>query len=288
MKLTKCENRHFYDADKFDVCPHCEKHSEKVVTSTQDKIGQSISEQPQTATTPVSVNRDTFSPHTGSIWDQNLDPKTASFFDEFKVNNESAPIAPPPSLPEVPPQQEQEKSVEIPNDTTTDVVFEPVVESVMMQPIPQEATPLPQNSLAAQVNAVVSHGASEDVKTVAFYNFTDTEPVVGWLVCIAGEYLGESFNLKAGQNFIGRALTMDVPLAKDTSVSREKHAIVIYDPQNRVFFVQPGDSSGLTYFNGQLLLAFQPLGAYDKIKLGNSEFVFVPCCGEQFTWEDYL
>jgi len=146
----------------------------------------------------------------------------------------------------------------------------------------------PVESLQSQVAAVASHGPTEDVKTMAFYNFTDAEPVVGWLVCVAGEYFGESFNLKTGQNFIGRNLTMDVPLAKDTRVSRVKHAIITYDPQNRIFFIGPGESSGLTYLNGNLLLAHQPLKAYEKVKAGNSEFIFIPCCGEHFAWEEYI
>jgi pSer/pThr/pTyr-binding forkhead associated (FHA) protein len=109
---------------------------------------------------------------------------------------------------------------------------------------------------------------------------------VGWLVCVGGEYFGEGFNLKAGQNFIGRALTMDVPLAKDTSVSRNRHAIVTYDPKGRVFYLQQGESNGLTYRNGELLLAPSKLEPYDKIQVGGSEFVFAAFCGEKFSWEE--
>jgi len=147
-----------------------------------------------------------------------------------------------------------------------------------------------QESLQSLVNAAVADksNAPEDVKTMAFYDFGDAEPVVGWLVCIRGEYIGQSFNLKAGTNFIGRALTMDVPLAKDTKVSRDKHAIIIYEPQNRVFFVQPGESRGLTYLNGELLLAYRPLNNGEKVAVGNSEFIFIPFCGENFAWEDYF
>jgi len=155
---------------------------------------------------------------------------------------------------------------------------------------PQPAKPVaPQHgSLLAEVNAVSAHNQADDVKTMAFYDFADAEPVVGWLVCVRGEYLGQSFNLKAGQNFIGRALNMDVALAKDTSVSRHKHAILTFDPHNRLFFIQPGESSGLTYHCGNLLLAHQHLNAYECIKVGNSELIFVPFSGEMFTWDDYI
>jgi len=154
---------------------------------------------------------------------------------------------------------------------------------------PQSSASRPQ-SLQSLVNAAVADKSSEpeDAQTMAFYDFGDAEPVVGWLVCIRGEYIGQSFNLKSGTNFIGRSMTMDIPLAKDTKVSRDKHAIITFDPQNRVFFVQPGESRGLTYMNGELLLAFRPLGNGEKITVGGSEFIFVPFCGESFTWEDYF
>jgi hypothetical protein len=149
---------------------------------------------------------------------------------------------------------------------------------------PPPAPPTAQKSLKSEMRGIQSY---EDVKTEAHYNIAGAEPVVGWLVCIGGEYFGESFNLKAGQNFVGRALNMDVPLAKDTSVSRNRHAIITYDPKNRVFYVQQGESNGLTYHNGGLLLAPSPLKSYDKFQVGDSEFVFIACCGEQFSWDDY-
>ena len=169
--------------------------------------------------------------------------------------------------------------------------FEDAADINISEDIPVVEGPgIPQKppSLLSQVAAVSQPGPSEDVKTMAFYDFAGPEPVVGWLVCIKGEYVGQSFNLKAGQNFIGRALNMDVALAKDTSVSRNKHTIITYDPQNRVFYIKPGESNGLTYVEGTLMLNPQQINAYEKVRVGNSELVFVPCCGDQFTWEDYL
>lgn len=285
MKLTKCENKHFYDADKFDACPHCEKK----VATTQDRPGQTVSVKASTEPTPAFSTRNTFSPHTGSIWDQNVDKQTVSFMDEFnKPVEESLSVQTEKSF-----NQSVEVVQEYKEQAKADI--EAVINEPLEEPVVEDKHDLnitapsePKNTLQSQISAVASHGPTEDLKTMAFYNFSDIEPVVGWLVCIIGEYLGQSFNLKTGQNFIGRALTMDVPLAQDTSVSREKHTIVTFDPQNCVFYVQPGDSGGLTYLNGNLLLAYQQLKAYEKIKIGNSEFIFIPCCGEQFTWGDYM
>ena len=57
------------------------------------------------------------------------------------------------------------------------------------------------------------------------------DPVVGWLVCLAGPDRGKDFRLHAEKNFIGRAPNMDVCVAGDETVSRERHAMVIFDPK---------------------------------------------------------
>lgn len=127
----------------------------------------------------------------------------------------------------------------------------------------------------------------DDSVTQRFYpNDMKTEPVVGWLVCISGENAGEDFALKSGRNFIGRSASMDVVLAGDKSVSREKHAILLYEPRKREFLAQPGDSRELFYVNDEVVLNTEKLKAYDKLLIGNTELLFIPFCGEKFAWED--
>jgi hypothetical protein len=132
---------------------------------------------------------------------------------------------------------------------------------------------------------VVSDG---DSVTVSFSSKQyGLEPVAGWLVCVEGKHFGEDFRLKAGRNFIGRASGMDVAISKDNSVSREKHAIVVYDPQENIFLVQPGESRELCYLNEKLVLSAVELKAFDVLKVGESKLMFFPCCGENFNWEKY-
>lgn len=114
------------------------------------------------------------------------------------------------------------------------------------------------------------------------------DPVVGWLVCIRGKHFGESFNIAAGKNSIGRSANNHIVLWKDNSVSREKHAMVIYEPKKRNFYVQPGDSSGLTYLNDEYITESKRLASGDIVELGDCQFIFIPLCGEKFTWEDYI
>lgn len=112
------------------------------------------------------------------------------------------------------------------------------------------------------------------------------EPVVGWLVALNGGSKGISFPLKANRNFIGRGQKSDVALTDDVSVSRNKHAVVIYEPHERCFIAQPGESKELYYLNGKVVLNNETLKAYDVLEIGKTRLVFVPLCGSQFSWED--
>ncbi len=124
-------------------------------------------------------------------------------------------------------------------------------------------------------------------KTVSIYDdeFESGKPVVGWLVCTEGSLRGRSFELYAGMNFIGRNRSNHICIPMDKSISREKHGIVIFDPRSKDFLVQSGMSAELLYLNDAVVL--QPIGlnAYDTLLLGNTKFLFVPFCGQNFSWE---
>ncbi len=112
------------------------------------------------------------------------------------------------------------------------------------------------------------------------------DPVVGWLVCTAGKYLGQSFPLKSGRNFVGRSQQMDVCLEGEASVSRDRHAVIIYEPRGRMFLAQPGDSRELFYLNDKVVLDNEKLAPYDRLSVGNVELLLIPFCTEKFAWED--
>ena len=113
-------------------------------------------------------------------------------------------------------------------------------------------------------------------------------PCVGWLVALGGEHIGTDFRLKVGKNFIGRSPKMDIALTEDKSVSRERHAIVVYDPKSNMYLIQPGDSSSLAYHNNNLLLTPEKLEAYDMITVGDVNLLFMPLCSAKFSWGSVL
>jgi len=151
----------------------------------------------------------------------------------------------------------------------------------------RQETPPASNSLAAAVSASAHYNIPGDTgKTVGFYDFGGDEPVVGWLVCVKGVHHGESFQLKSGHNAIGRDLKMDIALTNDKSVSRNRHALVIYDPKNIKFYIQQGESA-LAYLDGAPVLAATQMEPRCIIGLGDGEYLFVPLCGDGFSWEEH-
>ena len=142
--------------------------------------------------------------------------------------------------------------------------------------------------LTATINNTKGQNPVDEQKTIglSFDKEIGTEPVVGWLVCIKGKHVGEDFKLKSGRNFVGRAKTMDVVLDGDASISREKHAIILYEPRNNIFIAQPGDSKELFYLNEKVVLSSVELHANDVISLGETDLLFIPCCTDKFNWND--
>lgn len=212
MKLVKCNNGHFYDADKEATCPHCIKaaNGEKSpVTVGLDRLGNGA---------------------------------TVAIIDEVAPVNEIKP--------------------------------EDVIELVEKEVAPVEITPIRPKG---NVDAAKTQGMFDDV----------FPPVVGWLVCVEGPHFGEDFRLKVGGNFVGRSSMMDVALTNSRKVSRDKHAVVVFEPKESIFLVNPGDSRELFYLNGRVVLQVEKMKAHDILEIGDLKLMLIPLCGEAFHWEDF-
>lgn len=114
----------------------------------------------------------------------------------------------------------------------------------------------------------------------------DVQPVCGWIVCISGVRQGKDYVIKSGKNFIGRADDMDIQILGDNKIARRNHGIIVYDPKKKETVLLPGDSNGIVYHNSDAVYAPIVLNTYAVIELGDSKFLFIPFCGEHFTWED--
>lgn len=195
MNLQKCENGHFYDADKYASCPHCQNAG----NDDQRTVGMDgIADAGAGAAPTMPLNTPVFGG--GAL---NDDQKTVGIF---------------------------------------------------------------------------SHSVSPD---------GSTKPVVGWLVGVRGKCIGMSFELHEGKNFIGRGEDMDVVIRGDMAVARNRHACLIHEPRANVFYAQPGESHELFYLNDQVVLNSEILKTHDVITLGETDLMFIPLCGPDFSWENY-
>lgn len=285
MKITRCSGAdvHFFDGDKYQVCPVCGK------PAIENAGGAAAS--PAPVSQPQHDNRAAEpAKHKGlfGLGKKKDKPVEQHYTPAAPIadTNEGGTIA----MTEVLANQSVQKDTAIPAPIPAPAptpVQEPKVSTIsqMVPPVP----PMPEPPVAQPIpQPQVNRADYDSAKTVGVYADANTEPVVGWLICVKGESFGESFNLKAGKNSIGRGAGMDVMLAQERSVSRDKHAIITYEPKKKIFLIQPGESSGLVYLNDDLLMSFAQLSPYDTIQLGEAIFKFLPFCGENFIWEDYL
>jgi hypothetical protein len=142
-------------------------------------------------------------------------------------------------------------------------------------PLPPPPPPLPRKPLE-------DPGATRHMGAQALGAGND--PVVGWLVCLAGPDRGRDFRLHAEKNFIGRSPLMDVCVAGDEMVSRDRHALVIFDPKKQIFWAIPGDAAGLVYLNGDIVNSPTQMQPDDTLEVGQTKLVLIPFCGEKYSW----
>jgi hypothetical protein len=158
--------------------------------------------------------------------------------------------------------------------------------TVPQQPIVQ-TPPIVQDPLVNKAKPVAPR---DEAKTIGmFSNKTPggIDPVVGWLVCIAGNDRGADFRIHPEKNTIGRSENNDIRIAKDQTVSRDNHATIIYDPKKKNFRLLAGGGRGLVYVNEEVIDFSTPLKANDIIELGETKLMFVPLCGEHFDWSNF-
>lgn len=276
MNLTRCNNGHFYDMDKFDSCPHCQNAG-----AAQDH------------TTPLNNvgNTGMSSPFEGGSGDVTMpigSVPNEGFTPVMDTGRATAPVNNTPA---------HRVADETPTEplNTNDM---PRYDRQIQPEKPGADTPS-QNapSLSELVEQSQTFSSDPSEKTIGIYSSLNNadgtqenviEPVVGWLVCVKGTSFGASFTLKSGKNFIGRDKNMDVSIPGDKSVSRQCHAIILYDPKSKMFLVQPGTSRELFYLNDKVVLGVEEVASNDILTIGKTDLMFIPCCSDRFSWEDQI
>ncbi len=182
---------------------------------------------------------------------------------------------PPPPLPSAPPPPPRSAIV-------TPMAPPPVAAGGPPPMAPPPPAASPASGIEAPKSAVVRGMVSPLLPAAPPKGAV--EPVVGWLVCIDGPDRGRDYRLKAGLNVIGRSPAMDVCIASDAAVSRERHCSISFEIDKESFQLTPGDTGSFLYLNGDLVTASRHLKLDDVLDVGRTKLVFIPFCGPEHRW----
>jgi len=109
--------------------------------------------------------------------------------------------------------------------------------------------------------------------------------LAGWVVVLSDNNRGKSYDVTYGFNTIGRGADNHIVLDFDNSISREKHASIIYDYNNNLFFIKHEDGKYLTYLNDKVIIDTQELKSHDVVTIGETKLLFIPLCSDKFQWD---
>ena len=109
----------------------------------------------------------------------------------------------------------------------------------------------------------------------------------GWIVVADGPGRGHFFALFNGVSTVGRDENQAIALAfGDMTISRENHAAIAYDNEDKQFYVGHGGKSNIIRLNGRPVLSTEPLTHGDSLRIGETVLRFVALCGADFEWAD--
>ena len=259
MAQIECGRGHLYDPEKYATCPYC-------------KTNQQITVAAAGRTAPIHVtDAGRTAPLSGT-------PVTAA--------QKTAPLTPPPAAPAGSTPVTADSRTMPPRGYAPQAAVPVTAPQKTMPPrgyVPPAPAGEPEPTAPPKF-----HGPSvlDAGKTVGMMQEQmGFDPVVGWLACVEGPSRGKSYTVRGGINAIGRGDRMDITITGDRTISMENHAKISYSDRNNRFNLLPGDGRNIVYLNGEEVFAATPLQAYDLIDFGETKLLFIPLCGERFTWK---
>lgn len=310
IRKTQCINNHFFDGNKYTACPICgapekgnnentDNNELRIVPENVNNILQNVPENaddgPIALTDDAEVENNPENKKKSGLFSFKREKKNK---EEINIPDDKTTVL--GDLPKVghtinsdndvkPEKVDEEVNATVVSAADVKAVNESVEEKTTETEDIYSAKAASEPTVAPSLTKQIEEKAETvDSKTVGRYTTDNAEPTVGWLVSLKGSTQGMSFELNEGKNSIGRMRTNKVVLDSEQSVSREKHAYVIFDSKNNNFYIQSGETDKMTYLNSEPVFVPQNLAPYDKIELGNCELLFVPLCGDAFSWDGYI
>lgn len=277
MKRVRCtgELHHFFDADTRSECPICGAPAgEEVAGATAPNMGYSRGK--MSYINSVSRSRS----QSGSSIDQSQRSSGSGFegIEEIEPTqklvrqqdmNKPAPVV-QPAIEEKLPEDEGELIFVDLEEETPDTMPEKQPEGVFEEQYEDEP----------EVSVSTTEYTEHERNSQGL--------VSGWLVCVGGEYYGESFNIVEGQNFVGRGPSNHIALTRDSKLMDYNHFRIIYEPRKKKYYILAGDNeAAVLKVNGEILQGTCELSDFASIEVGNGKYIFVGLCSDEFNWDIY-
>ena len=261
MAQIECGRGHLYDPEKYATCPYCNTNQQITVAAAGRTAPIRTADAGKTAPIPVTAPQKT------------------------------APLTPPAP-------QRPAPACGIPVTADSRTMPPRGYDPSSGSPVTADSKTMPPRGYAPAAAAAVTepartmpprgYGTSvlDAGKTLGMMQEQmGFDPVVGWLACVEGPSRGKSYTIRGGINAIGRSERMDITITGDRTISSENHAKISYRDRNNRFNLIPGDGRNIVYLNGEEVFSAMPLQPYDLIDFGETKLLFVPLCGERFTWK---
>lgn len=113
----------------------------------------------------------------------------------------------------------------------------------------------------------------------------DRPLTVGWLTVIDGPGRGASREVYYGGNTIGRAPEQRIVLDFGDGTIGRLAAVIRFDHKTNAYYLVAEHSVNNVYVNDDIVLGNVQLAAHDRIQIGETTLLFVPLCGDGFSWD---
>ena len=294
QRIVTCEVGHFYDANRYETCPHCnnggyaaaisrnvvggESHgvmasapAQQVAPQQQGSFAKTVAPQQDSFAKTVAPQRGDFAktvaPQQGAFA-KTVAPQQGSFAKTMTPSQQGS------FAKTIAPHGVGDASEEVYGGGGAEGTVAPNVDAYE-----RGAYGHTRHSNEAGTEGFGQKPSTGNRESGAGF------PVVGWLVALNGVNRGKDYRIHEAYNYIGRERG-DICIRGDMAVSAECDTIIRYVPQTREFYVAHGRGKNGVLVNDQSIGAEAVrLANYDVLTVGNTNLVFVALCGTKFDWE---